>query len=142
MRESEQIQITELSFGKALAYLAAHQNGSTSADISNLSDEELRIFEMLRERLNTLKASRYLDVSQSLPAGPCILDGPYLEDNRDIFVEMVLLAADNHDLKEECNRIWKHLNDCYRCFDYFCRVMRGYSLTTLEFIKMENHNGK
>lgn len=142
MSSIEELQISELSLGRALAYLSAHQNGSTAVDIKNLNPAELKTFELLKERLDSLKILPHSNIFQQLPQGPCEIANPYLLNNEDVFLEMILLAPQRDKSKRECYQIWKHLNDCYQCFDYFCRVMRGYSLATLEFIKRENGNEK
>jgi hypothetical protein len=142
MQSVEGIQISELSLGRALAYLSAHQSGMKTNGADQMSPEESRIFKLLKERLDTLSGHSQSGISERLPNSPCVTDKPYMEDSEDVFVEMLLLAAQDDKLKEECNKIWQHLNDCYKCFNYFCKVMRGYSLTTLEFINEEKESEK
>lgn len=135
MQQYEEIQASELILGRALAYLSAERNGISRIDASQLSSNESEIFTLLQDRIKLMRSGS--DFTKMLPPGPCETDKPYLKDNEDIFLAMLILASHDSELKEECNKIWRHLNDCYRCFDYFCKVMRGYSLKTLELLNKE-----
>lgn len=138
MQQFEEIQASELILGRALAYLSAERNGISRIDASQLSSNESEIFGLLRDRMKLMHTGA--DFTGMLPPGPCETDKPYLKNNEDIFLAMLILASHDSELKGECNKIWTHLNDCYRCFDYFCKVMRGYSLKTLELLNKETNH--
>ena len=83
-----------------------------------------------RDYLNHMQA-RYRELSHNgkstvivrqLPACPCLIDKPFLENNEDFFI--TLFSDIEHE--EVCARLYKHMNDCYPCFEIFSQVLRDY----------------
>ena len=53
---------------------------------------------------------------------PCSINQPFLENNEDFFI--ALFSDTKHD--DACIRLYKHMNDCYPCFEIFSQVLRDY----------------
>jgi hypothetical protein len=58
------------------------------------------------------------------PEGECGLDRPYLEENPDLFS----LLLGSKDGLSVCPRLIRHVNSCYRCFEIYAGVLRGFTL--------------
>ncbi len=110
--------------GRALAVLAfgekrkAGDGGAVSAG----RDETVG---MLRERLRELEASGTEGRSVSgLPDKGCAQDPVFMEENADFFLDYLMGSGPRH----ACPGLIRHINDCYRCFEIYSDVMRGYVL--------------
>jgi hypothetical protein len=60
----------------------------------------------------------------AIPGKECAQEGAYLEGNVDFFLDH--LTSGNP--LTICPELIKHINDCYRCFEIYACVMRGFTL--------------
>jgi hypothetical protein len=58
------------------------------------------------------------------PEGECGRDRPFLEENPDLFS----LLLGSKDGLSVCPRLIRHVNSCYRCFEIYAGVLRGFTL--------------
>lgn len=131
------MELPPLTLGQALATLAATErsinfsaNGALPAPVEDAHLNTLRI------RLRTMRgANATAGAWQALPERCCEATSPFLVDNYDFFLRGIFFPArietdDGYD-----TRLFKHLNDCYWCFDEFCQVMRDYYNKSQELLQ-------
>ncbi|MBN1782204.1 hypothetical protein JW948_13815 [bacterium] len=63
--------------------------------------------------------------ASSIPDGFCSGHHPFLLNNHAFFVQY-LQCRQNGDPAVDCERLIRHLNDCYRCFELFCQTLHAY----------------
>jgi hypothetical protein len=115
--------------GRVLADLYISQKKdrqSTEFIISNQRSEiEEKLLEKIRIRFKELAASsNWKQVCEQLSEYRCQTDFPFLRGNTDFFLAFLFLTSDN--LTNECEKFFKHLNNCYQCYEEFTEVMRYY----------------
>jgi hypothetical protein len=119
----------ELTLGRALAYLEAERTNGKSFDAQGLAPAEKSYLNVLRERVQTMRSHDSVDeVLQALPEQCCRTETPYLAANDDFFLACFIFPcqSDGGDGSDGGERLFKHLNDCFRCFEEFCLVMLEY----------------
>ena len=122
--------------GWALAHLQTEKNLS-ALQVSEADSDYLRY---MRERYRQLsRDGKLIAVLEKLPDRPCLMNHPFLEGNEDFFI--ALFSKTKHD--EACIRLYKHMNDCYRCFEIFSQVLRDYYRQgeALHAVKGEKQDG-
>jgi hypothetical protein len=110
--------------GRALARLVLETKHDALNDGSAASGQG-EMMRTLRERLSGLKASGTGGRGVSgLPEKECAQHGAYMEGNVDFFLDHLL----SRNRENACPGLIRHINDCYRCFEIYAGVMRGYVL--------------
>lgn len=114
-----------LSLGYAMAYLKMSQHGSIIKDITFPDADRTRL-QVLAERKNMIVAEqRSVELIDSIPASPCVPGRYFLSQNDDFFLNH--LVCDPKDSKDpECEKLFRHTNDCFRCFVEYSSVLRDY----------------
>ncbi len=117
----------EHTLGQNLAYLAE----KTFAEIAfwaHLSPSDKKQIEFLYQRLKEIKSDD--DVAKlfaDIPKFECQIEKTYLQDNQDFFLALLFIGPQNDDnFGKDCQRLSKHLNDCFNCFETFCLVIRDF----------------
>ena len=113
------------SFGQALAILKfEHSSGrSTQIDLSVENTERLK---NLREHVKNFQASSLESILQKCPTSSCQTESPFLQENEDFFIALVMFKIRDEQNGKHCNPLMEHLNDCFRCFEVYSEVMREY----------------
>jgi len=110
---------TTTRMGWALAHLQTGQNRISLT----LSESENVYLTHMKERHRQLHSDgQLIKILDRLPGQPCFIGQPFLEGNEDFFI--ALFSEVKHD--EACIRLYKHMNDCYACFEIFSQVLRDY----------------
>jgi hypothetical protein len=126
----------EARLGWALAHLQTGQSGTSLT----VSGPESGYLTHIQERYRQLHSDgQLLKILDRLPGQPCLIDRPFLEGNEDFFI--ALFSNTKHD--EACIRLYKHMNDCYPCFEIFSQVLRDYYQQgeALRTVSGEKQNG-
>lgn len=114
-----------LSLGYAMAYLKMSQNGPIMQNIPFPDADRTRL-QALAERKNMIVAEqRSAALIDAIPASPCIPGKYFLSQNDDFFLNH--LVSDSKDSKDpECEKLFRHTNDCFRCFVEYSNVLRDF----------------
>ena len=68
-----------------------------------------------------VKVQECVEPILAIPNNCCNMDAPFLKENPD------LLPTDlTHQSHAYCEKIFRHLNDCYFCFEIYSDEMRRY----------------
>ncbi|MEK7729330.1 MAG: hypothetical protein AAB354_13030 [candidate division KSB1 bacterium] len=123
--------MSELSLGQALAILDAHDHnlGNGNAAGRLFAPAEDVFLNSLRERRKILHTKPHLvqEVFNAIPEHGCEEEYSFLADTIDVF--LVYLKNSPHAAKEstgECSRLFKHINNCFLCFEEYSLVHRDY----------------
>ena len=110
--------------GRALARLVRQNEGGAPA-YRLVSAGQKRTMQMLRDRLRERAQLKETDRPVPIiPGKECAQEGAYLEGNVDFFLDHLM----SRNLHTVCPKLIKHINDCYRCFEIYAGVMRGFTL--------------
>jgi hypothetical protein len=110
--------------GRALARLVKQNQGGVPADrpISAGWNKKMKtLSDMFHEREHLKQADRRVPV---IPGKECMGESAYLEGNVDFFLDHLM----SRNSQMICPGLIKHINDCYRCFEIYASVMRGFTL--------------
>ncbi len=126
-----------LKIGHALAYLSTEVETNQTASQVGLSATASAYLQSLREIRQEIQSGnhRIPDIIDSLPQASCRTDETYLRNNHDFLIALLLICRDDGHDSEHCNRIYRHLNDCFRCFEEFCQLLRDYQHKSQELLK-------
>jgi hypothetical protein len=128
-----------LTFGQALAALAAEAGQAAENRETLFHAPENGYLASLRERLQTLEAPERLEaVWQAVPERCCNAEKPHLSGNQDFFLASLLLKPAAANDQRDNARLFKHLNDCFWCFEEFCLVMRDFYHQSQKFPQPPN----
>lgn len=117
----------KLTLGQALAYLKAEQAIDEECHWQELTTVENDYLQSLRRKLQIRsETSQPQDVLEALPTGCCQVEASYLANNEDFFLISFLGQPPLEGTSDGCVWLSRHLNDCYRCFEEACQVMRDY----------------
>lgn len=114
------------SIGRSLALLVAdgnHENLSSSTSSFSKADDQAS---PNKSPADFDSAKKKKSVFKDIPEYPCQTVKPFLENHSEFFLQLILSSQRGHDIDLDCNRLTKHLNDCYKCFQIFCNTMREY----------------
>ncbi len=113
------MEATHTKLGWALAHLQAERTTTSS----QLTPSEQDYLEHMKDRFKLLNGNgKMVSLLENLPDRTCLINQPFLADNEDFFI--ALFSDTKHD--EACIRLYKHMNDCYPCFEIFSQVLRDY----------------
>ena len=118
-----------MSLGKTLAYFEHFENeGQVSSP--HFAAKQIDEFQAIRQRLQSLDdISAVISYLDKIPEEPCPAENSFLFDNIDFFLINIFLLRKHDPGKETKNRMYKHLNDCYHCFDLNAQVNAEYQNT-------------
>jgi hypothetical protein len=121
------MSVQKLPLGKALAYLKAERARGKTCYGEELSATEKSHLQFLRERVQAMSSPDDVNrVLQALPERCCQTEIPFLAGNEDFFLARFLCHSQDGNGSDDCERLFKHLNDCFRCFEEFSLVMLEY----------------
>lgn len=113
--------------GKMLACVLAGWDVKNTGNGFEFSPEMEAWITETRQRMIHLQSASPEQISGLvLPKGTCSLDRPFLQDNTDFFLFYLRNAQESGIRAIDCPRLAVHLNNCYPCFDEYCRVLRDY----------------
>jgi|GEM_PF-2203424 len=128
----------ELTLGQALAYLEIELMGRKAQPAEPFAPSENIFLQNLRSRLQNMQHSHAeLLLSTDVPKHECHSATPYLADNSDFFLAHILIRKGNSGPEPP----FKHLNDCFNCFEIYCQVMQDYYHTCQEIITTNRVRG-
>jgi hypothetical protein len=116
--------ITDEELGRLLAkwMSAGDADAQGTGGNSRALKEEIRTLEERFRGRAGLKSGESGETRP--PEGECGQDRAYLDGNMDFFLD--LLTSSDHG--SVCPGLIRHINDCYRCFEIYSGVMRGFTL--------------
>jgi hypothetical protein len=126
----------ESKLGWALAHLESEQLSQST----QLNETDRCYLDQLVQRLDDLKKNgRVATVLTKIPAQSCLHNHPFLENNDDFFIAFFTSSKQEN----ACINLFKHLNDCFHCFEIFSQVLRDYyhSNEQLRENREDHHNG-
>ncbi len=116
-----------MRLGFALAHLTVE---ITTARVSNwpeLNEHQKNSLQTLRDRREEIISNASVNrIFKAIPAYACQTEAAYLLNNEEFFIAHFLITNQNSKADKYCERLYRHLNDCYTCFELFCEVMRDY----------------
>jgi hypothetical protein len=115
--------------GKSLAIIGNRENKSSPDLLSDGKSNQKNVVENIEKRLkiiNSSKSSMFININ--IPNESCLIENPFMENNIDFFLLYLGIAICPNNKCIDCNKLIKHLNDCYRCFDLYCNTIREYLL--------------
>jgi hypothetical protein len=122
---------SEISLGQALAYLQAMNSNESHKASKSLSDSAKKyINDLNRFRSDPHNEELIKDIFSKIPEHTCRSDKSYLSNNFQFFIALLVIQSEHYS----CERLIKHLNSCYSCFDVFCQVFRDYFHTSNNII--------
>jgi hypothetical protein len=129
--KNENLNESEISLGQALAYVKAMCGEATPMGEKLLSDSAQNYINSLCSFRNDLNNDQSIQgIFAGIPEYTCQSSKSFLTDNFKFFIVLLILRSENYS----CERLIKHLNSCYNCFDVFCQVLRDYFRTTNDII--------
>lgn len=127
---------TQLTLGMALAHIDAEIKSETICNRSGLSETDANYLQSLRQRRESILSLDCTEkIFNALPKYCCQTELPHLAENIDLFIARFLIYPEEVHKSKLCKKLSKHLNDCFRCFEEFCQVLRDYYHTTQELSK-------
>ena len=115
-----------MTLGSAIAFLSLEG----LSDDSVLTQSEKDYLKALKERYAQLDDGRGIEkIYQNIPRHSCISTECFLDDNTDFFISYVLLSEKQNNNDRKLSSLFKHLNDCFGCFEVYTEVMRNYYFT-------------
>ena len=121
----------DISLGQALAYLQAMNDNKLPRASKSLSESAKKYINDLDRFRNNLHNKELIkDIFAEIPEHTCQADKSYLSNNLEFFIALLVIQTEHHS----CERLIKHLNSCYNCFDVFCQVFRDYFHTSNDII--------
>jgi hypothetical protein len=135
----ERSDMMEVTLGKLLAYMDVEKRNKTLTPEMELPEHLERSLKDLRERFTTLisqeqKKKEFIKI----PQHSCDSSAPFLANNEDFFLMMILLYNREEEINGSTDKFIKHLNECYWCFEIYQQVMRDY-FHTLQILDFSNN---
>ncbi len=114
----------DFAIGQALAYLKYNSYSKSDEDAANIPEEQRLMITMLRERINALNTHQNAaaHLKMRIPENQCDSDNLFIKNNHDLLLALFF----DHNREHYCAQLGLHLNNCFRCFEYFSDVIRGY----------------
>jgi hypothetical protein len=126
-----------MMLGSALAFLSLEGR----ADESVLTQAQKDYLQTLSERFAQLDDGKKIEkIYLNIPRNRCVSQKCFLEDNIDFFISYVLSSEKHNSSDKKLSRLFRHLNDCYGCFEVYIEVMRSYYHTLSDL--QENRKGE
>ncbi len=108
--------------GTAIAVIEKEIEANESV-LAKIKDARLRTMaNELYERYKKLISSPSFNLK--LPAAACPHNESFLQNDIDVLLHHALLAP--HP-EEKLKRLYRHLNNCYWCFDIYAQTFKGYA---------------
>lgn len=118
---------TELTLGQALAYVDIPLKAERKYDRSKLTETDKSYLQTLRQHREEIISKNCVEnIFAALPDNCCQTERPHLADNLDLFIARFLITPVDEHSSRNCQRLTKHLNDCFMCFKEFSEVLRDY----------------
>jgi hypothetical protein len=116
-----------LTLGEALAILAVESRVADGNHGQTFAGPAESYLQRLRERAQTLRSPENLAaIFNAVPAQRCEIEKTFLAENEDFFLAYFLASASSANGGSSCWNLFKHLNDCFECFEEFSNVMQNY----------------
>ncbi|MFQ5753726.1 MAG: hypothetical protein ACE5HI_17185 [bacterium] len=117
----------EMTLGCALAYIAEEIKTNKILEWPELSESANNYLQDLREyRQKIISLNCAESIFAALPEPCCQTEKPHLAENAELFIVHFLMYPEDDHKSKHCKRLANHLNDCFRCFEEFCQVLRDY----------------
>ncbi len=112
--------------GRLLAYLitAESSKGENRQPPATPADESF-IEKLKTRRQALLRSDGDGKWSELCPDSACLTEQSYLEGNVDFFVSFVTVASTS-GTEFDCQKLMRHMNDCFRCFNTYVEVLDAY----------------
>lgn len=79
----------------------------------------------LRNRAQQIENTDALSgILDGIPEHPCHTESHFLEGNDDFFIASILKSSQDEGM--HCQRLIRHLNDCFLCFETYGEVMSDF----------------
>ena len=116
-----------MRLGFALAHLAVEITTERVSNWPELNEHQKNSLQTLRDRRQEILSNASVDrIFKAIPAYACQTEKTYLLNNEEFFIAHFLITTEDGKADKYCERLSRHLNDCYTCFELFCDVMRDY----------------
>jgi hypothetical protein len=130
--KNENLNESEISLGQALAYVKVMGGEEIPMGGGLLSDSAQNYIKSLCRFRNDLNNDQSIQgIFAAIPEYTCQSSKSFLTNNFKFFITLLILRSENYS----CEKLIKHLNSCYNCFDVFCQVLRDYFHTTNDIIR-------
>ena len=107
----------------SLGWALAHLQTEKKVAVAEFSEADKDYLDKILNRYDSMKNNGSLNKAlEALPTHTCSFSHLFLQNNEDFFI--ALFSNTKHD--EACIRLYKHMNDCYPCFEVFSQVLRDY----------------
>jgi hypothetical protein len=113
--------------GQLLAYALRERDGGTAAP-------PVEGIDAVRESVARYRSEGHHGASITVPScRTCLVGKPFLQDNFDFFLRYLAGPDGEESAPVDCDRLFRHLNDCTRCFDIYTDVVQDF------FMHKDNH---
>ncbi|MFZ5516558.1 MAG: hypothetical protein ACOY90_07950 [Candidatus Zhuqueibacterota bacterium] len=130
--------ISNRILGQILAYLEYERTNGAPNHPSILADHEADGLAQVRNRMLELQQRDYAaDIFAEIPDTMCNGETNFLGGHIDFYLEFLAFGSPKKNAQGNCERIFSHLNTCYRCFEDFSQVMRNYYYKQKELVDMK-----
>jgi len=118
--QSDQIGAEKL--GRLISLLEGYMKSDFQSDIQ-INGEDRHLFDLMVSEFYKIKQG--LTSHLEFPNSCCVQDRPFLESNYAFFIAHLLFdELEESNAKHE--RLARHLNDCFWCFNVYCRVFKHF----------------
>jgi len=127
--------ISNRILGQLLAYLDHERATGVPYLPSILADHEADGLAELRNRMIDLQQhNKSADIFAGIPDSMCHGETNFLSGHIDFYLEFLAFGSQKKNSQGHCERVFSHLNSCYRCFEDFSQVMRNYYYKQKELV--------
>ena len=120
MLQSDQMGAEKL--GRLISLLEGYAKSGFQSDI-NIYGEDRHFFDLMVSEFNQLKQG--LSTHEEFPKSCCVQERPFLESNFAFFI-CHILCDELEKSNDKHERLARHLNDCFWCFNVYCQVFKHY----------------
>jgi len=115
------------TLGAALAILVSESRLANGNEEKAWVEPAASYLRSLRERVRILNSPEKLEaIFNGLPAQQCETQKTFLAENEDFFLAYFLAGP---NAANGCGNLFRHLNNCFDCFEEFSGVMQQYYQT-------------
>lgn len=116
-----------LTLGEALAILVSEGRLANGSEKQAYGEPAASYLRGLRERAQALYLPENLEaIFNDLPAQRCETQKTFLAENKDFFLAYFLAGPHAANGGNACGNLFRHLNNCFDCFEEFSSVMQHY----------------
>jgi hypothetical protein len=125
------------TLGHFLAYCYSQKSMDDIEKSDQFSNSEKQEIERLRRRsIEVIASGNSNKILNMIPGKACHFEKSFLANNEDFFIALIFDSKNAAEFEHKCLHLFRHLNDCYRCFEIFHHTIRDYYFKSIELSNM------